>query len=73
MRPTARRGELGAFATVLAFATVGILALSPAPASGYHAGYDRSEAEGKLSGPANGAITIGDVFAVAAQFGHDCS
>jgi hypothetical protein len=65
-RVAGRFGATGAATTVAD-------ALSPAPASGYHAGYDRSEVEGKLSGPANGAITIGDVFAVAAQFGHDCS
>ena len=47
--------------------------VSPAPASVYHAGSDRSEVEGTLSGPADGAITVGDIFAVAAQFGHDCS
>ena len=48
-------------------------ALAAAPASGYHAGYDRSNVEAKLSGPADGAVTIGDVFSVAGQFGRNCA
>ena len=48
-------------------------ALAAAPVSGYHAGYDRSEPpEGKLVGPADGAISIEDVFLVAGQFGLTC-
>ncbi len=48
-------------------------ALLAAPASGYHAGYDRSSVVGKLAGPADGSITVADIFAVADQFGHTCS
>jgi hypothetical protein len=45
------------------------------PAPGYHTAFDRGEQVGENSwnrAPADGAITIQDIFAVAAQFGHDC-
>jgi hypothetical protein len=45
------------------------------PAPGYHTAFDRGEQVGSNiwnRAPADGAITIQDIFAVAAQFGHDC-
>ena len=48
----------------------------PPPAPAYHPGYDRG---GNVVGaplwtllPPNGSITIGDIGAAVAQFGHDC-
>jgi len=51
----------------------GIDPLSAAPASGYHTAFDRSPVAGKLSGPADGAIDVGDIFLSVAQFGHSCA
>jgi hypothetical protein len=49
---------------------------SPPPASGYHTAYDR---EVPLPGadlwdlrPANGSVTVQDVFLIVLQFGHSC-
>ena len=50
--------------------------VSPPDAPAYHTAYDRGEQTGANSwnrAPADGAITIEDVFAVAAQFGHSCA
>jgi hypothetical protein len=62
------------------FGTTGISSLidplSQPPESGYHTAYDRGLQTGANSwnrAPADGAISIEDVFAVAAQFGVDCS
>lgn len=44
--------------------------------SGYHPAFDRGGQAGANvwnQAPADGAITITDIFAVAGQFGHDCS
>ena len=46
--------------------------LSDAKGPGYHTRFDRGDIIGANNwnrAPANGAIAIGDVFAVAAQFG----
>jgi hypothetical protein len=46
----------------------------PLPAN--HTAFDRGDQEGENSwnrAPADGAITISDIFALATQFGHDCS
>jgi len=47
---------------------------SAPPASGYHTAFDRTKTgPGSTElGPADGAVAIGDIFAVAAQFGHTC-
>lgn len=49
---------------------------SPTPPPSYHSGYDRSPAPSSKefwrSGPADGAITGADIFAVLAQFNHSC-
>lgn len=50
--------------------------LSDPPKSGYHPAYDRggqTGANGWNQASPDGAITITDIFTVAAQFGHDCS
>ena len=50
--------------------------LSTPPKTGYHPAYDRGPQNGANSwdrAPADGGIAIGDIFAVAQQFGHDCS
>jgi glucose/arabinose dehydrogenase len=51
--------------------------LSTPPEAGYHPAYDRTTAPPGGSaldiGPADGAITIGDIFAAATQFGHACA
>ena len=65
-RVAARFGATGTATTVAD-------ALSAAPASGYHAGYDRSTVMGKRHGPADGAVAVADVFAVASSFGHSCT
>jgi hypothetical protein len=47
-------------------------ALAPVPAPpAYHAGYDRT-ANGLLTGPPDGAVTIVDINRVVAQYGHNC-
>ena len=53
----------------------GIDPLSDASGDGYHTRFDRGDQIGPNSwnrAPANGAITIEDIFAVAAQFGLNC-
>lgn len=48
----------------------------PPPAPAYHTSYDRGPLAGPNPwnvGPANGAITGLDIFAILAQFGHSCS
>ena len=49
----------------------------PIPAApAYHAAFDRGGQVGDNAwnqAPADGSITIGDVFAVAGQFGHTCA
>ncbi len=45
------------------------------PAPGYHTAFDRGGQTGANiwnQAPADGSITTVDIFAVAAQFGHDC-
>ena len=54
----------------------GIDPLSDASGAGYHTRFDRGDIIGPNNwnrAPADGAITIGDIFAVAAQFGLHCS
>ena len=54
----------------------GIDPLSDASGDGYHTRFDRGDQTGPNSwnrAPADGSITIGDIFAVAAQFGVNCS
>ena len=50
--------------------------LGPIPAApGYHSAFDRGGqlgANGWNQAPADGGITIVDIFAVAGQFGHTC-
>ncbi|MEE9212801.1 MAG: flexitail domain-containing putative surface protein, partial [Phycisphaeraceae bacterium] len=50
---------------------------APIPAApAYHAAFDRGGQDGANTwnqAPADGAITIGDIFAVAGQFGHSCA
>jgi hypothetical protein len=53
----------------------GIDPLSDASGAGYHTRFDRGDIIGANDwnrAPADGAVTIGDIFAVAAQFGLDC-
>ena len=54
----------------------GIHPLSTPPATGYHTAFDRSPLDldgGPWNlGPADGAVIIGDIGAVVAQFGHSC-
>src|SRR3990172_6592205 len=48
----------------------------PPPAPAYHPAYDRGGQTGANvwnQAPPDGAIAVGDIFAVAAQFGHDCN
>ncbi len=45
--------------------------LSDASAPGYHTRFDRSD-DKSPSGPPDGAITIGDIFSAAGQFGLAC-
>lgn len=63
---------VGRFGTNGTATTVGD-ALSPPPASGYHAAFDRSPKAGKLSGPADGIISTGDILLSVLQFVHTCS
>ena len=49
---------------------------TPPPAPAYHAAFDRG---GVIAGqdawnllPPNGGVTVGDIGAVVAQFGHSC-
>ena len=54
----------------------GIDPLSDANGAGYHTRFDRGDQIGPNSwnrAPPDGSITIGDIFAVAAQFGLNCS
>ena len=54
----------------------GIDPLSDASGAGYHTRFDRGEQIGLKSwnrAPPDGAVTITDIFAVAAQFGLNCS
>jgi hypothetical protein len=52
-------------------------ALSTPPTSGYHAAFDRSAPSPGAglwaSGPADGAVSVGDISYAVAQFGHSCS
>jgi hypothetical protein len=51
-------------------------AASVPAAPAYHAAFDRGDQTGANTwnrAPADGTITIEDIFAVAGQFGHDCS
>ncbi|MEX1254769.1 MAG: flexitail domain-containing putative surface protein [Dehalococcoidia bacterium] len=52
-------------------------ARSAPPATGYHAAFDRSAPAAGAdlwdSGPADGAISTGDIAFAVAQFGHTCS
>jgi subtilisin family serine protease len=53
----------------------GIDPLSDASGAGYHTRFDRGDQIGQNSwnrAPADGSVTIGDIFAVAAQFGLNC-
>ncbi len=48
---------------------------SPPPATGYHPAFDRGDVVGPHAwnrGPADGAVTASDIFALVAQFGHSC-
>lgn len=50
---------------------------SPPPATGYHTAFDRSPAPSgadiwDLTAP-NGDISVADIGAIVAQFGHDCT
>jgi hypothetical protein len=50
--------------------------LSPPPAGGYHTAYDRGDVDGPNDwnrAPADGSITVADIVAVVAQFGHTCA
>ena len=50
--------------------------LSPPPKAGYHPSYDRGGQAGANlwnQAPADGAIAVADIFAVAGQFGHSCA
>ena len=54
----------------------GIDPLSDASGAGYHTRFDRGDIIGANNwnrAPADGSVVIGDIFAVAAQFGLDCS
>ena len=54
----------------------GIAPLSDASGAGYHTRFDRGDQIGQNSwnrAPADGSVTITDIFAVAAQFGLNCS
>jgi len=53
----------------------GIDPLSDASGAGYHTRYDRGPQIGANiwnRGPADGAVALGDVFAIAGQFAHGC-
>ena len=53
----------------------GIDLLSDASGAGYHTRFDRGDQTGPNSwnrAPADGSVTIGDIFAIAAQFGLNC-
>ena len=53
----------------------GIDPLSDASGAGYHTRYDRGPQAGANiwnTGPADGAVALSDVFAIAAQFAHSC-
>lgn len=45
----------------------------PPAAPAYHPRFDRSSAGGPFSGPADGAIAVGDFFLLLGQFGHTCA
>ena len=67
------------FRVILRFGTTGNtdigLFTAPAPGSAYHTAFDRSTPDGDniyALNPADGTISMTDIFLVIAQFGHTC-